>query len=72
MEVWSEEPVHLPVGHIPFREPPCPGRQVGDGQDGRSLDVGFIFWPGDRDVKADAAAWLPPLWTDRALPIFQR
>jgi hypothetical protein len=24
-------PVSLPNGHIPLREPPCPGRQVGEG-----------------------------------------
>ena len=24
-------PVSLPTGRIPFREPPCPGRQVGEG-----------------------------------------
>ena len=24
-------PVWLPSGHIPLREPPCPGRQVGEG-----------------------------------------
>ena len=24
-------PVSLPIGRIPLREPPCPGRQVGEG-----------------------------------------
>lgn len=24
-------PASLPTGRIPFREPPCPGRQVGEG-----------------------------------------
>jgi hypothetical protein len=32
-------PVSLPFGRIPFREPPCPGRQVGEGVS-PTLDAG--------------------------------
>ena len=32
--------VWLPSGHIPLREPPCPERQVGEG-DALALDAGY-------------------------------
>jgi hypothetical protein len=41
-------PVSLPNGRIPLREPPCPGRQVGEGVsptlDAPPLSIGLKFY----------------------------
>jgi hypothetical protein len=49
-------PASLPNGRIPLREPPCPGRQVGEGVS-PALDARInVESSGDRFKRSDVAA----------------